>query len=86
MSKEDKQKKLDYENNAKTVMTEFFNEHYDNYEITKFNAELLEEISAKLLENRSVTNFKKCSVSYNLSNLHIDLYLPPSYNEHTVRY
>ena len=35
MSKEDKQKKLDYENNAKTVMTEFFNEHYDNYEITK---------------------------------------------------
>lgn len=35
MPKEVKQKKLDYENNAKVVMTEFFNEHYDNYEITK---------------------------------------------------
>ncbi len=34
----------------------------DNYEITKFNAELLEELSAKLLENRSVTNFKKCFI------------------------
>lgn len=35
----------------------------DNYEITKFNAELLEELSIKLLENRSVTNFKKCSIN-----------------------
>ena len=35
MSKEDKQKKLDYENNAKTVMTDFFEKHYEDYEITK---------------------------------------------------
>ena len=35
ISKEDKQKIADYESNAKTVMTEFFNEHYEDYEITK---------------------------------------------------
>lgn len=35
ISKEDKQKIADYESNAKTVMTEFLNEHYEDYEITK---------------------------------------------------